>query len=66
MITSHGFKVSFPTEFPTQRTHPSLAMKPGNETQALLDHGPFGRIGAGLERCRHELVVDHDIGSHDV
>jgi hypothetical protein len=41
-------------------------MKPGNETQAFLDYGPFCRIGSGFERCRHELVVDHDIGSHDV
>jgi len=66
MIPSHGFQVSFPTELPTQRAHPSLTMKPGNETQAFLDHGPFGRIGTGFERCRHELVVDHNIGSHDV
>jgi hypothetical protein len=66
MIASHGFEVSFPTELPTQRTHPSLAMKPGNETQTFLDHRPFGRIGTGFERRRHELVVDHNIGSHDV
>jgi hypothetical protein len=66
MIASHGFQISFPTELPPQRAHPSLAMKLDNETQALLDHGSFGRIGTGFERCRHELVVDHDIGSHDV
>jgi hypothetical protein len=66
MITSHGFEVSFPTELSTQRTHPSLAIKPRNETQTFLDHGPFGRIGTGFKGCRHEFVVDHDIGSHDV
>jgi hypothetical protein len=43
-----------------------LAIEPGNETQTFLDHGPFGRIGAGFERCRHQLIVNHNIGSHDV
>jgi hypothetical protein len=66
MIASHGFQISFPTELPTQRTHLSLAMKLGNQAQAFLDHGPFGRIWAGFERCCHEFVVNHDIGSHDV
>jgi hypothetical protein len=66
MITSHGFQISFPAEFPTQRTHPSLAMKLSNQTQPFLDHGPFGRIGTRFERRRHQLVVDDNIGSHDV
>jgi hypothetical protein len=66
MITSHGFEIPFPTELSPQRTHPSLAIELGNETQTFLDHGPFGRIGAGFERCRHQLVINHNIGSHDV
>jgi hypothetical protein len=41
-------------------------MKPGNQPQTLLDHGSLGRIGTSFESRRHELVVDHDIGSHDV
>jgi hypothetical protein len=43
-----------------------LAIKPRYETQTFLDHGPFGRIGTGFKGCRHEFVVDHNIGSHDV
>jgi hypothetical protein len=41
-------------------------MKLDDETQAFLDNGPFGRIRTGFERRRHQLVVNHDIGSHDV
>jgi hypothetical protein len=41
-------------------------MKPDDETQAFLDDRPFGRIRTGFKRRRHELVVDHDIGSHNV
>jgi len=36
MIASHGFEISFPTELSTQRTHPFLAIKPGNETQTFF------------------------------
>jgi hypothetical protein len=66
MITSHGFEIPFPTELSPQRPHPSLAIELRNETQTFLDHRPFGRIGAGFERCRHQLVINHNIGSHDV
>jgi hypothetical protein len=41
-------------------------MKPGNQTQALLDHESLGRIETSFEGRGHELVVDYDIGSHDV
>jgi hypothetical protein len=43
-----------------------LALKAGNEAQTFLDHRPFGCLGTGFERCRHKVVVDYDIRSHDV
>jgi hypothetical protein len=39
-------------------------MKPDHQTQAFLDHGPFGRFRTGLESRRHQLVVNDNIGSH--
>jgi hypothetical protein len=66
MIAPHGFQVSFPRELPAQGTHPSLTMKPDNEAEAFLDHVPFGRFWTGFERRRHELVVDDNIGSHEI
>jgi hypothetical protein len=66
MITSHGLKVSFPTELSAQRTPPFLALNQGNKTQTFLDHRPLGCLGTSLERSRHKVVVDDDIRSHNV
>jgi hypothetical protein len=66
MITSHGLKVSFPTELSAERTPPSLALNQSNQTQTFLDHSPLGCLGTGFERCRHKTVVDDDIRSHNV
>ena len=53
-------------ELTSQRTHAPLMMQPDNQTEAFLYDGAFRLIGAGFERGRHQLIVNHDISAHNV
>jgi hypothetical protein len=66
MIPSHALELSFPMELSAQRPHSSLTTKLSDQAQAFFDHRPLGCVRAGLERRRHELIVDYDIRPHDV
>jgi hypothetical protein len=65
-VPPHFLKIAFPMKFPPERPHFFLLVK--------LDQGPEAKIHGftlGLQTCNpkhitHKIIINHDIGSHDV
>jgi hypothetical protein len=50
----------------TQATQVTLPIEPQQRAQSEFDHFAPGLESAGAQGRLHQIVVDHDIGAHDV
>ena len=64
LVASHGVQVAFPSNLAPQLAYLSLAAESEKSLQTKLHNFTFRAQTSGTKRVSHELVINHDVGSH--
>src|SRR5438045_2041566 len=65
LVNPHGIKVPFPSQLATKLPYLFLSLKPQYRAKSKFHDFTFSLQTSQPERFVHQLVIDHNIGSHD-
>jgi hypothetical protein len=65
-VGAHRVEIALPFHFAAQLAQPALAARLNQQAQPFFNRGALGRGFRIPQRLAHQVVIDVDVGSHDV